>query len=246
MVNLNIALTKKAINRRERYIAQDLPHYSIRTATIIILSKDHLPHCIHIFNIMSKEERVNKRFHFFVGLTDHESFRTLCHVETPSRSLVSLLSNPIFLSAALSIFLAQIIKAVLAIFKRRKLQAKEIASIVLWKTGGMPSSHAALVVSLSASIAFIEGFSSLFILSFFLGLIVIRDALGVRRSAGLQAQALNLLGKHVAEHLDIPFAPVKEILGHRWQEVLVGCLLGLAVSTLVCWRFIFQAASSSM
>jgi len=246
MVDLNIALTKKAINRRERDIAQNLPHYSIRTATIIILSQDQLSHHIHLFNIMSKEERVNKRFCFFLDLTDHESFRTLCHVETSSRSLVSLLTNPIFFSAALSIFLAQIIKAVLAILKRRKLRAKEIASIVLWKTGGMPSSHAALVVSLSASIAFIEGFNSLFILSLFLGLIVIRDALGVRRSAGLQAQALNLLGKHVAERLDVPFVPVKEIHGHRWQEVLVGCLLGLAVSLLVCWRFIFHAAYSSM
>ncbi len=167
-------------------------------------------------------------------------------METSSRSFVSLLSNPIFLSAARSIFLAQIIKALLTVLKRRKLQAKEIAFIMLWKTGGMPSSHSALVVSLSASIAFIEGFSSLFILSFFLGLIVIRDALGVRRSAGLQSKALNLLGKRVAERLDIPFVPVKEIHGHRWEEVLVGCLLGLLVSMLVCWRFIFLAASSSM
>jgi len=167
-------------------------------------------------------------------------------VETPSHSFVSLFSNYVFISGALSIFLAQIIKALLTILRRRRFQAKEIAFIMLWKTGGMPSSHSALVVSLSASIAFTEGFDSLFVLSFFLGLIVIRDALGVRRSAGLQSKALNLLGKRVAERLDIPFVPVKEIHGHRWQEVLVGGLLGLVVSMLVCWRLIFYAVSSSM
>jgi hypothetical protein len=160
-------------------------------------------------------------------------------VEISSHSFVSLFSNPIFLSGALSLFLAQVVKALLTLLKHRQFQAKEIAFIMLWKTGGMPSSHSALVVSLSASIAFVEGFDSLFILSFFLGLIVIRDALGVRRSAGLQSKALNLLGKRVAERLDIPFAPVKEIHGHRWQEVMVGGLVGLVVSMLICWRFIF-------
>ncbi|MEN6296324.1 MAG: divergent PAP2 family protein [Rectinema sp.] len=160
-------------------------------------------------------------------------------MEIQSHSFVSLFSNPIFLSGTLSIFLAQVIKALLTVLKRRKLQAKEIAFIMLWKTGGMPSSHSALVVSLSASIAFVEGFDSLFIVSFFLSLIVIRDAVGVRRSAGLQSRALNLLGKHVSERLDIPFTPVKEIHGHRWQEAIVGSLLGLVVAVLICWRFIF-------
>jgi hypothetical protein len=167
-------------------------------------------------------------------------------VEASSHNLPSLLANPIFVSGALSIFLAQVLKAILAFLKRHKLKAKEIAFIMLWKTGGMPSSHSALVVSLSAAIAFVEGFDSLFVLSFFLGLIVIRDALGVRRSAGLQSKALNILGKQMSERFNIAFTPVKEIHGHRWQEVVVGAVLGMAVSILVCWNYIFHAVSSSL
>jgi len=176
----------------------------------------------------------------------HGFFPHTLIVETSSHNLPSLLSNPIFVSGALSIFLAQVLKAILVFLKQHKLKAKEIAFIMLWKTGGMPSSHSALVVSLSASIAFVEGFDSLFILSFFLGLIVIRDALGVRRSAGLQSKALNILGKQMSERFNITFTPVKEIHGHRWQEVVVGAALGIVVSMLVCWNYIFHAVSSSL
>lgn len=173
-------------------------------------------------------------------LTERDAFRTLKKI-MPTKSFISLFSNPIFMSGALSLIIAQILKALLAMLKRKKFQAKEIAFIMLWKTGGMPSSHSALVASLSSSIAIIEGFDSLFVLSFFFGLIVIRDALGVRRSAGLQSRALNVLGKQVSERLSFHFAPVKEIHGHKWQEVAVGGILGLIVSFLICWNFIFHA-----
>jgi len=141
----------------------------------------------------------------------------------------------------MSLIIAQILKAILTLLKRKKFQAKELAFIMLWKTGGMPSSHSALVAALTSSIAIVEGFDSLFVLSLFLGLIVIRDALGVRRSAGLQSKALNALGKQVSERFNIHFTPVKEIHGHKWQEVAVGVVLGLFVSFLTCWSLIFQA-----
>jgi acid phosphatase family membrane protein YuiD len=54
--------------------------------------------------------------------------------------------------------------------------------------------------------------------------------LGVRRAAGLQARALNNLGKQIAEKLDMGFHPVKEIQGHTPIEVLVGSLLGIFVA----------------
>jgi len=151
-----------------------------------------------------------------------------------TKNLFSLFTNPIFLSGALSLLLAQIVKACISAIKFKKFNAQEIALTMIWKTGGMPSSHAAVMVSLSASIALIEGFNSLFILSFFMGLIVIRDALGVRRSAGLQSKALNVLGKQVSEHLKLDFVPLKEIHGHKWPEVLVGSALGFIVSILLC------------
>ncbi len=171
----------------------------------------------------------------------HTSF-----VINDTRSLLSLFQNPVFLSGAWSLFAAQILKAIITMIRRRNIKAREIAFIMLWKTGGMPSSHSALVISLSTSIAITEGFNSLFILSFFLGLIVIRDALGVRRSAGLQSRALNLLGSKVSEHMGVPYVPVKEIHGHKWQEVLAGSLLGLIVSVIVCQKQIAAAVSASM
>jgi acid phosphatase family membrane protein YuiD len=57
-----------------------------------------------------------------------------------------------------------------------------------------------------------------------------RDAMGVRRSSGLQARSLNTFGKTIAEKLDIEFKPVKEIHGHKPLEVAVGALLGVFIA----------------
>lgn len=97
----------------------------------------------------------------------------------------------------------------------------------------MPSSHAAVSVAITTAIALEEGFSNLFILAFFITLIVIRDALGVRRSSGLQAKALNRLGQNLSEQLTISFTPLKEVHGHTWPEVIVGSALGLGIAFLM-------------
>ena len=95
----------------------------------------------------------------------------------------------------------------------------------------MPSSHAAVVTALTTSVAFVEGIASnLFVFSFWFMLIVMRDALGVRRSAGLQARALNNLGRQTAETQGFIFHPVKEIQGHSPLEVIVGSLLGIFIA----------------
>jgi len=61
-------------------------------------------------------------------------------------------------------------------------------------------------------------------------LIIIRDALGVRRSSGIQARVLNLLGRQTSEKLKIEFHPVKEVNGHSPLEVAVGALLGITIA----------------
>ncbi|MCX7776274.1 MAG: divergent PAP2 family protein [Spirochaetaceae bacterium] len=157
-------------------------------------------------------------------------------------SLQQLLGNPVFQSGFFSLVLAQMAKAIVLLLKRRKLEAKEIAFVLLWKTGGMPSSHTALAVSLTVSIALTEGFDSLFVLSFFVALIVIRDALGVRRSSGLQARALNRLGQDIMKKLAIDYQPVKEIHGHSWEEVLAGAVLGLLVALFMCRNSMLHVA----
>ncbi|MDR0551839.1 MAG: divergent PAP2 family protein [Spirochaetaceae bacterium] len=142
-----------------------------------------------------------------------------------------LLENPLFLSAISSFLFAQLIKAAVALSIGGRMRFRAAFESLLWRTGGMPSSHAALVSSLSASAAINEGTqSNLFVVTLFLALIVMRDAMGVRRSSGVQAKTLNVLGSKVAEQSDFDYHPVKEVQGHTPLEVVVGCLLGIIIA----------------
>ncbi|HEY9053572.1 MAG TPA: divergent PAP2 family protein [Rectinemataceae bacterium] len=149
-----------------------------------------------------------------------------------SYDLRLLISNPLFLSAAASLAAAQAIKVAINLVRSGRQDAREAFLTFLWRTGGMPSSHSATAVSICASIAFAEGFSNLFILSLFFCLIVIRDALGVRRSSGLQAKALNRLGADLEDKYGLDYDPVREIHGHTWPEVAAGALLGFILAFL--------------
>jgi hypothetical protein len=145
---------------------------------------------------------------------------------------ISFAENPIFLSSLWSWFIAQLVKAVLVALKSPRRTPKEILTTLMWRTGGMPSSHSSLVAALATSVAFEEGIgSNLFIVTLALALIVIRDSLGVRRSSGVQARSLNQLGKEAAQRFGIAYHPVKEIQGHAPLEVLVGALLGIFIAT---------------
>ena len=94
----------------------------------------------------------------------------------------------------------------------------------------MPSSHSALVCAMSAAIGFRSGVNSdIFVLACCFTLVVIRDALGVRRASGLQARTLNEVGKELHKKNIIEFQAVKEVHGHKPLEVFVGCLLGLFI-----------------
>jgi acid phosphatase family membrane protein YuiD len=148
-----------------------------------------------------------------------------------SASLKALFENMIFLSSICSLCTAQILKSIIYIVNRRKKKSRELVEILIWRTGGMPSSHAALVSSICTSIAFVRGIASdLFIFSFWFALVVLRDAMGVRRSAGLLAKALNNLGRQTSEKIGVEFHTVKEIQGHTPLEVVVGASLGIFIA----------------
>jgi len=151
-----------------------------------------------------------------------------------SQTIRDFLFNQIFISTVLSMCLAQLLKGFLYIIIRKRKKTKELIEIITWRTGGMPSSHAAIVCSLTASVGLVEGIAStFFMITFWFALVVLRDAMGVRRSAGLVAKALNNLGKQAAEKTGIDFSPVKEIQGHTPLEVIVGGFLGVFISTCV-------------
>jgi acid phosphatase family membrane protein YuiD len=144
---------------------------------------------------------------------------------------LSLFASPVFLSAFFSWFIAQLLKTIIDIFRRRRTRGGLLVETLLWKTGGMPSSHSALVTALAVAIGFQEGInSSLFGLSLFYGMLIIRDAMGVRRAAGLQARAINAMGSQLRDTQQVEFTPVKEVHGHTPMEVVVGILLGLFIA----------------
>ncbi|POR05448.1 acid phosphatase [Alkalispirochaeta sphaeroplastigenens] len=146
--------------------------------------------------------------------------------------LYDLVSSRIFLAGFFSWFLAQFLKMVIDYGRGKTRGSRDMVAVFIWKTGGMPSSHSALVTGLATAIGFSQGaHSPLFVFALFYGGLTIRDALGVRRSSGLQAQALNRLGRQVSEKLDVPFSPVKEVSGHTLSEVCVGALLGFVIAT---------------
>ena len=94
----------------------------------------------------------------------------------------------------------------------------------MFETGGMPSSHSALITGATSGIGFQLGFdNSIFALAIAVSLIVMYDASGVRKSAGIQAAEINKLSKELDPESQVE---LKETLGHTKFEVFVGSLLG--------------------
>ena len=149
--------------------------------------------------------------------------------------LARAVANPVFLSALSSWLIAQILKSCIMLFRNRPRTAKEIILNLLWTTGGMPSSHSAVVASLATAAAFVAGLdSTLFMVTFFYAMLTFRDALGVRRAAGAQAKVLNQLIRDLSTHFSLRSRPVKEIHGHTLSEVFVGALLGFFIALAYC------------
>ena len=143
-----------------------------------------------------------------------------------------VMQNPVFLAAITSWLLSQFIKTFIGFCGSSVHSLPVFFDLLVWRTEGMPSSHSALVTALSTAIGFKQGVSSdLFIFSIFSAMIVIRDAMGVRRSSGMQAKMLNEVGAKMAETMNIPFKPVKEVQGHTPVEVFAGMILGVVIGS---------------
>ena len=100
--------------------------------------------------------------------------------------------------------------------------------------GGMPSSHSALVASLATVVGLSEGFdSAIFAIAFILAVIVIRDAVGFRREIGKNAVLTNMLAQEVFP--ENPEVQLSERVGHTKTEVIVGLIVGIALTFLLYW-----------
>ena len=122
-------------------------------------------------------------------------------------------------SVVLALTAAQGMKMLLIVVRHR--QRLHLEDIVV--TGGMPSAHSATVTALCLSILWTEGWrNSIFVLSAVLAVVVIRDALGVRRTAGEEGKTINSIIR--LGHVRTPL--VHYSLGHTPTEVAVGIAIG--------------------
>ena len=133
-----------------------------------------------------------------------------------------------------SLFVAQSLKVIYALFTEKKLNFHRFLD-----TGSMPSSHSSSVVSLATAVAIKEGLdSTFFVISLVLATVVMYDATGVRRAAGKQAAVLNKIVENIRkkEGYSILEENLKELLGHTPMEVFGGAILGIIVA-LVMTKF---------
>lgn len=138
--------------------------------------------------------------------------------------------NHILISALTAWALAQIIKVPIDYLVSHKWDWSLIRS-----AGGMPSSHSALVMGIMVSTGLYAGFdSAVFALSVAVAMVVIYDATGVRRQAGMHAQRINAIIRTFLQGNPISDSDLKEVLGHTPRQVLVGSIMG-AVSSIIYW-----------
>lgn len=122
-------------------------------------------------------------------------------------------------------FVAQSLKVLFVLITDKRLNFKRFV-----ETGGMPSSHSALVVSLATVVGRICGVQSVeFAIALIFAGIIMYDASGVRRAAGKQAEALNKLIEEFYVEKPRVDERLKELLGHTPTEVFVGGGIGFVI-----------------
>ncbi|MCC6165767.1 MAG: divergent PAP2 family protein [Caldilineaceae bacterium] len=143
--------------------------------------------------------------------------------------LDAVLSNRTLLIPITAALGVQFFKFIWEAYRQRQFSIR-----VLLGTGGMPSSHAAMVTSLATTVGVHYGFSSgLFAIATVLALIVMYDARGVRQESGQHARILNQILREMFSGQPISERELKELLGHTSTEVLVGGIVGIVYALLV-------------
>lgn len=137
------------------------------------------------------------------------------------------LISPYLITVFVAWFLAHLIKYAVGSINKEK---KHGFRTHLFVSGGMPSSHSTTVVALATLIGLRDGINSgLFGLSILFALIVMYDAMKVRRSSGEQGIAIHELIKEQKSKVNLPRAAQ----GHTPLEVTAGTVLGIVIGVVV-------------
>lgn len=137
--------------------------------------------------------------------------------------------NRVLVAAFLAWALAQISKIFYELIRQRRLIISRLVS-----SGGMPSSHSALVTGMATATGRELGVASpIFAVAVVLASIVLYDAAGVRRAVSIQARILNQMIEEAFQGSPMAEKRLRELIGHTPVQVFVGALLGIGVGLLM-------------
>lgn len=140
--------------------------------------------------------------------------------------------NPVLVAAVMGWFIAQVLKTIIHLMITKEWVWERMVG-----SGGMPSSHSATVAALATAAGMQYGGGSFeFAMSVIMAIIVMHDAMGVRRETGIQAIVLNEmmdLFKEMGKKMPIE-DKLKEFVGHTPLQVWMGALLGICIGVMTC------------
>ncbi len=146
-------------------------------------------------------------------------------------NFIAIFDNKVLIAVMIAWLLAQALK-----IPTEYLRSRRWMWAMVFAPGGMPSSHSALLVSGTLAVGLYHGFDNpLFGIAVAITMIVVHDAAGVRRQAGMHAERINLLFDQLLKGHMWDEKALKEVIGHTPLEVIGGILLGLLVA-FVQWN----------
>ena len=128
-----------------------------------------------------------------------------------------------------AMIISQLIKLSTMLIRKKKIHWSSLS-----RSGGMPSSHSALITAITLSLGIKEGInSSLFFIAIVMSFIVIYDARGIRHAVGKHAKIIN---KNVLNESE---KKLNEAVGHTLPEIIIGISLGIIITLTVYKIFTF-------
>ena len=139
-----------------------------------------------------------------------------------------MLGNQILVSAVMGWVDAQFLKTLIDFLLNKSFNAERLVG-----SGGMPSSHSATVCGMTTAAMLRYGVGSFeFAVSFVVSMVVMYDAIGVRRETGKQAKLLNsiLMENPLKLNAEVLQEKLKEYVGHTPLQVMAGAILGILLA----------------
>ena len=139
-----------------------------------------------------------------------------------------LMTNKVLIISGCAWFVAQLLKGLYFLIREKRVDWWYFIS-----SGGMPSSHSAVVCALATAVAMTQGMGSVaFGITVVLAVVVMYDAAGVRQSVDKQSVVLNRIMEEL--RLKRPIGEVerdlRELIGHTPFQVIVGAVLGILIA----------------